>query len=68
MLVSDVVGYHMRPSRDVDQETRLSISTVWGEPWPQTDGAQGENAALAAAVPDYCGGADPVLPRRYASQ
>jgi len=48
-LGSDVVGYHMRPSRDVDQETRLSISAVWSEPWPQTDGAQAENAALAAA-------------------
>lgn len=46
---ADVVGYHMRPSRDVSgQDTRLAISAVWGDPWPVEDDKTSEQAAAAA--------------------
>lgn len=46
---ADVVGYHMRPSRDSgSQDTRLSISAVWSEPWPLEDEKVSDKAAVSA--------------------
>jgi len=47
-LGADVVGYHMRPSRDADADTRLAISSVWSETWPQEDEKLTANAAHSA--------------------
>ena len=45
-LGADVVGYHMRPSRDLDQYSRPSVSSLWqGESWLLED----EKAISAAA-------------------
>ncbi|MGP1609563.1 MAG: hypothetical protein ACTS5G_02570, partial [Burkholderiales bacterium] len=51
-LGADVVGYHMRPNRDMSDNTRLAISAAWGgggEAWPQADAKAAEMAALSAA-------------------
>lgn len=47
-LGADVVGYHMRPGKDLETGTRLGISSVWSEPWPQEDEKLAANAALSA--------------------
>jgi nucleotide-binding universal stress UspA family protein len=48
-LGADVVGYHMRPSKDMStQDTRLSISAVWSEPWPLEDEKAADTAAESA--------------------
>lgn len=47
-LEADVVGYHMRPSRDGGEDNRLVVSALWGEPWPAQPNKDAKKRAAAA--------------------